>query len=356
MEKLTFLVNWGRKKEKAWSGTNYSLYRALQRHYDIRDINVRPPFFVSVAFRILRIDWFTAGFYTDWFLKRKVRNEKGKVLQFGELRTDDSTAKTFVYQDLSVSYVKYMKRNLPDVFAVSGFQCAKEKVIEKRLVLQNEYYRKCSAIFTMGHWLKRFLCAEGIPDEKIFVVGGGYNCSVESIKPVKKTHSKVLFIGRDFKRKGGVITYQAFKMLREKGEDIELYVAGPKENPIGNPCEGYFFLGEKSRSECEELYNKCDVFCMPSYFEAYGLVFVEALIFGLPCIGRNCYEMPYFIEDGKNGFLLEEDSVNELAEKMLRLLHDETISAYVVKHREQYIQKYSWDSVATRMKSAMDLF
>ena len=48
----------------------------------------------------------------------------------------------------------------------------------------------------------------------------------------------------------------------------------------------------------------CDVFCMPSYFEAYGLVFVEALTFGLPCIGRNCYEMPYFIEDGKTGLLL----------------------------------------------------
>lgn len=76
MEKLTFLVNWGREKEKSWSGTNYSLYKVLQQYYDIRDVNVRTPFIISVIFRILRIDWFSGGFYSDWFLKKKVKNVK----------------------------------------------------------------------------------------------------------------------------------------------------------------------------------------------------------------------------------------------------------------------------------------
>ena len=41
---------------------------------------------------------------------------------------------------------------------------------------------------------------------------------------------------------------------------------------------------------------------MPSYFEAYGLVFIEALTYGLPCIGRNAFEMPNFIQDSEKVF------------------------------------------------------
>lgn len=355
MEKLNYLVDWGIKKERSWSGINYSLYKALCQYYDIDDMNLRIPF-ASAIFRILQIDWFTGDFYIAPYLKRKVRNAKGKVLQFRELRSDDDVTKTFLYEDLSVSYVKYMKQNLPEVFAASGFEHAEEKIIDKRMLLQNEYYRNCSAIFTMGHWLKNFLCENGVPSEKIFAVGGGCNCNTASIIPMKKTYSKILFIGRDFKRKGGFLTYEAFKTLRNRGENIELYVAGPEKDPIKNPCEGYIFLGEQSQSDCEKLYNKCDIFCMPSYFEAYGLVFAEALIFGLPCIGRNCYEMPYFINNGKNGYLIEDDSVDTLAEKMLCLLHDKAIKDYVEEHREFYIQEYSWDSVAAKMKAVMDLF
>ena len=46
--------------------------------------------------------------------------------------------------------------------------------------------------------------------------------------------------------------------------------------------------------------NLCDYFVMPSKFEAYGLVFAEALIYGLPCIGKKCYARPEFINN-ENG-------------------------------------------------------
>lgn len=356
MEKLSFLVGWGRKKEKSWSGTNYSIYKALKEFYHVNDIDVSIPLMIRGLFRLLRIDGFTSSFYMDSYIKRKVKNTEGKVFQFSELCLNDRNTKTFIYQDLSVSYIKYMYLNLPEIIAYSGFNFVREKIINKRLVQQNEYYRTCSAIFTMGHWLKDFLCSDGIPADKIFAVGGGYNCDVTSIAPVKKSHTKILFIGRDFKRKGGFITYEAFKMLRDRGEEVELYVVGPKQDPIKKHCNGYFFLGEKSQAECETLYNKCDIFCMPSYFEAYGLVFAEALVFGLPCIGRDCYEMPYFIEDGKNGYLLKNDSASELADKIFDLLHNKTIYDYVIDHREFYIREYSWNSVAKRMKAIMDLF
>lgn len=93
----------------------------------------------------------------------------------------------------------------------------------------------------------------------------------------------------------------------------------------------------------------CDIFCMPSYFEAYGLVFVEALTFGLPCIGRDCYEMPYFIDEGNTGLLLRHDDPHELATLMLTLLHDPAYQHRVSSLRPHYLQEYSWDAVAERM-------
>lgn len=185
-------------------------------------------------------------------------------------------------------------------------------------------------------------------------MGGGANVDTKLIAPQPKTHNKILFVGKDFKRKGGYITYEAFKLLREQGENVELYVIGPQSDPIENPVEGYHFIGQMPFNEEAKYYNMCDVFCMPSYFEAYGLVFVEALTFGLPCIGRNCYEMPYFIQDGETGLLLNEDDPHELASLMLRILHDDSFSCNVLSHREQYIYDYSWDTVAGRIAKVIE--
>lgn len=353
-EEITFLVDWGKNKEIAWSGTNWSIYQALSRHYEMKDVNLKMPFLVKAVRKVLHINPYTWDFYWAKFLRMKVRKYKGKVFQFTNLRASDARTKTFVYQDLSWSYVKHMQETLPEVFAMSGFQAASQDIAEKQTALQNEYYKNCTAIFVMGHWIKNFLCANGIPAEKIFTVGGGINCDISAIRPAPKTNTKVLFIGRDFKRKGGFITYEAFRLLRERGENVELYVAGPKSDLIERPADGYHFLGDVPYSRCAELYNTCDIFCMPSYFEAYGLVFAEALAFGLPCIGRNCYEMPYFIENGKSGCLLEKDDPEELADKMLRLLKDEQIRQYVLSHREHYLKEYSWESVADRMKTVID--
>ena len=93
---------------------------------------------------------------------------------------------------------------------------------------------------------------------------------------------------------------------------------------------------------------------MPSRFEAYGLVFVEALIYGLPCIGRKEFAMKEFIQDGVNGYLVEDDNVDELAKKMEDLLKNEKIKEYVLSKRKDYIKEYSWDEVANRMITVIE--
>ncbi|NOW59628.1 glycosyltransferase involved in cell wall biosynthesis [Clostridium saccharobutylicum] len=202
----------------------------------------------------------------------------------------------------------------------------------------------------MGKWLANNLVEYSkIPKEKVHWVGGGINLNIKKVKPFPKSKNKILFVGRDFFRKGGDLVYKAFKVLKRYLPNVELYVAGPKEWPLKDKDDNLRFLGEINSDELSDYFNLCDIFCMPSRFEAYGLVFIEALVYGLPCIGRNNFEMKEFIKEGYNGYLIENDDIEQLAIKMYQLLNNDDIKSNVVTNRNKYIKEYSWDTVADRI-------
>ena len=350
MEKIKYLVNWGNNKETAWSGTSYSLYKALQKYYDVHDINLKINRIVD-AFcrRILCKDSSVVDYYYNHLISLGLKKTKGKVFQFSEILYDKPDRDTYMYLDITMSYVYELSKSQPDIFKLSNFAGIQPRILERRSMEQDNYIRSCSGLFTMGHWLRALLIEQGFPANRVHAVGGGINIDKSKIAPKVKEHRRILFIGKDFRRKGGYITYEAFKLLRKQGEEVELYVIGPNENPINNPIDGYHFVGQISFNEEAQYYNMCDVFCMPSYFEAYGLVFIEALTFGLPCIGRNCYEMPYFIQEGETGLLLKNDDPKELASLILCILQNDNFAKNVANHQNQYLRDYSWDTVAVKM-------
>ncbi len=178
--------------------------------------------------------------------------------------------------------------------------------------------------------------------------GGGCNIDSSKIDTSKKTGNKFLFVGKDFERKNGPLVIEAFRKLHKENPGYELYIAGPSDVDIHE--DGIHNLGLLSFSQLIEYFNLCDVFVMPSRFEAYGIVFGEALSFGLPCIGRDAYEMPYFIQEGQNGYLLKnKDDADELAGLMKQAIENESMRKYVIANHETYITLYSWDTVVKRM-------
>lgn len=364
MDKFYFLVEWQKNKEATWSGTCWGLYNALNKHLNITDYNLCDSelnVFFHKCMRKLKIEKNDMNLPSiirqKHKLRKKLEQKECTIFQFAEILPDTPYRKTYIYQDLSVDYIKYMYNNLPSTFAVSAFQNQPYYAIEKRALFQNEYYKNCSGIFTMGQWLAHDLIERcGLPSNKVHHVGGGINLDKNLISYEAKQGNKILFVGRDFKRKGGQIVLEAFNILKQigGGKNCQLYVAGPSSDPMPQGMDGYHYMGDCDHKTLSNLFNLCDIFVMPSYFEAYGLVFIEALTYGLPCIGRNAYEMPYFIENGKTGFLLEKDSPDDLAHLMYRLLKDETIKANVRANKEWYIKEYSWDAVANRITKIID--
>lgn len=172
-EQLSYLVNWGSNKETAWSGTNFSLYKELKKYYNVEDIDLNVNHWATSFMRhILRMDETSIDYYCRHLFKYKLGNTKGKVFQFSEVLDNSKNRKTYTYVDLTVSYVNYMRQFLPQTYAVSAYQNINPKIFIKREKEQNEYIRSCTALFTMGHWLKKWLINQGFSSDNIFTVGG----------------------------------------------------------------------------------------------------------------------------------------------------------------------------------------
>lgn len=357
---IIFACRWNAEMEKTWSGTAYAIYKEFQKRFhverfDIKDTRKVKLFKIFRKLHLVKGDPSLLSVIQTYNHKFEKIGEKGQIIfQFDETPWNTNTI-NYIYQDLSVAYIRYMKQNEPVAYSYSGFSGIKDIELQKREELQQKYYTHCKGIFTMGQWLADFMVSNcGIPKDKIHVVGAGINVLIAAPDYSKKSGNKILFVGKDFERKGGKLVIEAFKILREKyRKDAELYIAGPEDKMSCMDEDGIIFLGNLSKEKVAEYFEICDIFCMPSYFEAFGIVFCEALASGLPCIARRKYAMKEIIEDGEDGYLIDDDDAQILAQKMNMLLLDNKITQNVRKKRETYIQKYSWERIAGEMEKVI---
>jgi len=84
------------------------------------------------------------------------------------------------------------------------------------------------------------------------------------------------------------------------------------------------FLPFIAREELPNAYDHCEVFAMPSRGEGFGLVFIEAMARGKPVIGGAHGGTPEIIDDGTNGYLVQYGDVPQLADRLQRLLSDDS--------------------------------
>lgn len=83
---------------------------------------------------------------------------------------------------------------------------------------------------------------------------------------------------------------------------------------------GYLSLHDSCK-QIEEEYRNADALCLPSLYEGYPNVVVEAMSCGLPVICANRFENPYIVEDKINGFLFDPENVDDIFSAIVKLLN-----------------------------------
>lgn len=362
MTRIGFACNWDPDPRGTWSGTPWALWRALRRHGDVVDLgphlrrSERAPLKVLYA-RRRDGRWSTTWKWSptwDRIAARRIQRAADHgacdaVVQIQDLARTKQPY--YLVQDLSIdSLLAYESVHgaLPP-----GFEGIPRPLLLRRRERQHELYENAAGIFTLSEWLARHLVEEsGIPPTRVHVLHPGPNIDVRQVETNRPAgRGRLLFIGRDFRRKNGPLVLQAFERVRrEVRPDVTLTVAGPSVWPLPRSIpEGVDFVGDVDARRVGHLFSTHDLFVMPSHFEAFGIVFIEALAHGIPCIGRDAYAMKEIISDGINGALVQSETVDELASRIVQVLDSETIRRSTVEGADKVSARYSWANAAEKI-------
>lgn len=135
-----------------------------------------------------------------------------------------------------------------------------------------------------------------------------YLADYSIVKKNKKI--KILFVGKDYKRKGLPELIEAVKILNKKFENkFELYIVSDYKSRerINNV---FCFLPNFSQEEIiKKFFLTCDLFVMPTHQDSFGMVLLEALACGLPIISTKQFAIKEFLKNEVNGFLINSDNL-----------------------------------------------
>ncbi|MCX6139696.1 MAG: glycosyltransferase family 4 protein [Candidatus Kapabacteria bacterium] len=373
---LGFAIVWNRDGDRArtWSHTPWSLWEALERRDDvlIHDVPVVIPKVADFAGRLLAARIVKGRPWTSWSLRptyaRFARHAlKSSITRAGAIDAvlsigDNGPADKplYLYQDYSFGHALESFRQTHQMPV--GWEHFPVHALERRAAMQAQTYASSAGVFTMSKWNADFLVRSGlVHSTRVHVVHCGINVPVEAPSDIAFEHKRsrdervLLFAGRDFYRKGGDLVLQSFEHAKRiSSRPLRLVVAGPKSWPMSGPVpEHVHFIGDASFGTLREHMRNADAMVMPSRFEAFGIVFAEALAAGTPVIGRNAFAMPEMIENGRNGYLIEDDDTIALAELMVRVVEDDEMAWHCRRDSENIAAKFSWNRVAADMISVM---
>ena len=218
------------------------------------------------------------------------------------------------------------------------------------LSLERQMYEGAAHIFTMGEPGRVSLASDyGIDPSGVTVVGGGLRFGEPP--PSRRELARdaaILFVGRDFERKGGEVLLEAFERVRGERPDAVLHVVGADRRVTAPGVIDHGLVSSAER--LEELYAGARTFVLPSLYEPYGLVLIEAMAYGVPCVGTSVQSIPEILDHGRAGLLVPPGDAGALAGALVSLLTDDERAAELgAAGREWAIRSLTWDAVAARM-------
>lgn len=114
-------------------------------------------------------------------------------------------------------------------------------------------------------------------------------------------------------------------------------------------------LGVVEDSVLQQLYRQCDVMVLPSQQEGFGIVFLEAMSYGKPCIGAAHGGIPEVIIDGNTGYLVSFGDSDAIARCVVRLASDSNLATRMgMAGLRQVLKYYCYESFCTNFTELFD--
>jgi D-inositol-3-phosphate glycosyltransferase len=170
----------------------------------------------------------------------------------------------------------------------------------------------------------------------------------------------VLYVGRIEPIKGLDILFDAVASLRAGELPVELLVIGGDTDESRAGHEAYLrrlireralgasvrFLGPQPQDVLREYYVAADVTVLPSYYESFGMVALEAMACGSPVVGSRVGGLTTTVRDGVTGYLVPEGDATALAQRLADLLTDPDARERLGREGARWAAQHRWPCVA----------
>ena len=208
--------------------------------------------------------------------------------------------------------------------------------------------------------------------EKIDVVPCGVN--MELFKPVDKMSARqrlgiadeklLLFVGRIDPLKGIDNLIRTMPLLK-KYWNLKLVVVGGDENSRAeleklkklsseiNIRDSVDFRGLVKQEQLPYFYSAADVCVVPSYYESFGLVPLEALACGTPVVTTDVGDLKNIIKTGETGYIVADNSPDKLAGGIFSLLSRLSLDTEYVFSVRASVSKWNWTNIAEKIEREM---
>lgn len=226
---------------------------------------------------------------------------------------------------------------------------------------EREVCRKLTKVFVMSeYWRKSYIDNYGIAPEKVVNIRTGVNIQppVNLVKDFSK--KKIVFVGIDFKRKGGENLLRAFKGVRTWHPDATLDIVGPKTIPEmltdDQFNKGVTFHGYLSRevpeeqNKLEQILRDGTLFILPSLYEPCGNAVLEAMLYKMPAIATNDWSFPDIITEATGRLFTDPNDSTELQNAIEWFLNrPEAAQTMGETARGMVLSRYTWNHVVNNI-------
>ena len=171
--------------------------------------------------------------------------------------------------------------------------------------------------------------------------------------PLRFDEPRLLCLGRLSREKGVDLAVEAFAVLARRFPEIRLVIAGdgPERQALADQAAGLGvsdrvdFVGWVAPDDVAALIEKASIVLVPSRWEGFGLVALEAAVMGRPVVATNVGGLPEVVKNNETGILVPVDEIDELVKAVEHLLtNPDRAIAMGAAARRHAMQAFNWSN------------
>ena len=258
-------------------------------------------------------------------------------------------------------------KKIPLILTLHGFPRGFNKPIHKTYfnLIGEKTLKTAQKIISVSSIVAQEFKDVGVPKEKIAIVSNGVNIDEFKNMPkgkrfkrrpnMKKDERIILTIGRLERIKGFQYLIKALPSIMKKIGPAKLVIAGPEFNygiqlkklvQETKVKDHVIFYGPIGGKEKIEAFAAADVVAIPSLYEGFSIVLLEALAAGKPVVATKTGASPEVIQNGRNGFLVKPGDFKDMSEKIIKLLGDTQLSSLMSQGSRNTAKAFDWKRIA----------